>query len=141
MVNIALVLALVEKKTNDNLDLIEYVVDADECDQQPYEERDKATSPQSKVGEQSLQSPARTNQIGHVKGVRRTHASKSLVMAIPWSGKGKRPHTMWMFEYRKVSCLYMLIELSSPRKVKYRCKCCDVLHECIEMSACDIMID
>ena len=24
---------------------------------------------------------------------------------------------MWIFEYRKVSCLYILIELSSPRKV------------------------
>ena len=38
-----LVLTLVEK-TNDNLDMVEYVADADECDQQPYEERDKATS-------------------------------------------------------------------------------------------------
>ena len=37
-------------------------------------------------------------------------------MTIPWSGKGKRPHTMWIFEYRKVSFLYILIELSSPRK-------------------------
>ena len=45
MIVIALVLALVEKKTNDKLDLIEYVANADECDQQPYEERDKATSP------------------------------------------------------------------------------------------------
>ena len=83
----------------------------------------------------------RTNQIGHDKGVSRTHASKNLLMTIPWNGKGKRHHTMWIFEYRKVECLYMLIELSSPRKVKYRCKCCDVLHECIEMSACDIMDD
>ena len=39
--------------------MAEYVVDADECDQQPYEERDNATSPESKVGEQLLQSPAR----------------------------------------------------------------------------------
>ena len=37
----------------------EYVADADECDQQPYGERDKATSPESKVGEKLLQSPAR----------------------------------------------------------------------------------
>ena len=59
MVNIALVLALVEKKTNDNLDLIEYVAKADEWDQQPYEERDKETSPKSKVGEKNLQSPAK----------------------------------------------------------------------------------
>ena len=35
-----------------------YVVDADECDQQPYGERGKATSPESKVGEQIMQSPA-----------------------------------------------------------------------------------
>ena len=32
-------------KTNDEMDPDEYVADADECDQQPYEERDKATSP------------------------------------------------------------------------------------------------
>ena len=37
----------------------EYVVDVDECDQQPYRERDKATNPGSKVGERILQSPAR----------------------------------------------------------------------------------
>ena len=39
--------------------MAEYVADADECDQQPYEERDKATSPGSKVGEQILQSPVK----------------------------------------------------------------------------------
>ena len=37
--------------------MMEYVVDADECDQKPYEERDKAISLESKVGEQILQSP------------------------------------------------------------------------------------
>ena len=41
------------------MDMDEYVADADECDQQPYEERDKETSPESKVGEQILQSPAK----------------------------------------------------------------------------------
>ena len=41
------------------MDMVEYVADADECDQQPYEERDKATSPELKVGEQILQSPAK----------------------------------------------------------------------------------
>ena len=45
MIIIALVLALVEKKTNDNMDMAGYVADDDECDQQPYEERDKETSP------------------------------------------------------------------------------------------------
>ena len=44
---------------NDNMDMVEYVSDADECDQQPYEERDKETSPESKVGEQILQSPTK----------------------------------------------------------------------------------
>ena len=37
----------------------EYVVDADECDQQPYEERNKETSLESKFGEKILQSPAK----------------------------------------------------------------------------------
>ena len=39
--------------------MAEYVANADECDQKPYEERDKATSLKSKVGEQILQSPAK----------------------------------------------------------------------------------
>ena len=37
----------------------EYVDDVDECDQQPYGERDKATNLGSKVDEQILQSLAR----------------------------------------------------------------------------------
>ena len=37
----------------------EYFVDADECDRQPYEERDNATGLESKVGEQILQSPTK----------------------------------------------------------------------------------
>ena len=43
MIVIALVLALVEKPTTTCL--VEYVADADKCDQQPFGERDKATSP------------------------------------------------------------------------------------------------
>ena len=39
--------------------MVEYVVDADECDQQPYGERDRATSPKSKFDEQIMQSPAK----------------------------------------------------------------------------------
>ena len=38
-------------KTNENMSMAEYVDDADECDQQPYEERNKTTNPRSKVGE------------------------------------------------------------------------------------------
>ena len=60
------------------MDMAEYVADVDECDQKPFEERDKATSPESKVGEQILQSPVRTNQTGNVKGVSRTQEGKSL---------------------------------------------------------------
>ena len=41
------------------MDMDEYVVDANECDQQPYGERDKVTSPEAKVSEQILQSPAK----------------------------------------------------------------------------------
>ena len=39
------------------MDMDEYVADADKCDQKTYGERGKATSPESKVGEQILQSP------------------------------------------------------------------------------------
>ena len=41
------------------MDMVECVADANECDQQPYGERDKVTSPESKVGEQILQSPTK----------------------------------------------------------------------------------
>ena len=41
----------------------------------------------------------RTNQTGNVKGVSRTHEGKSLIMTISWSGKSKRSHTMWVFEF------------------------------------------
>ena len=62
----------------------------------------------------------RTNQIGNVKGVSRTHEDKSLIMTISWSGKSKRSHTMWVFEFyttfiekgvMPVLCCYVL---SSP---------------------------
>ena len=45
-------------KTNDNMNMAEYVDDVEEGDQQPYGERDKTTNPRSKVGERILQSPA-----------------------------------------------------------------------------------
>ena len=60
--------------------MVEYVTDANECDQQPYEERDKATSLESKVGEQILQSLTKDHQTGNVKGVSRTHEGKRLIM-------------------------------------------------------------
>ena len=41
------------------MDMDKCVADVDECDQQPYGERDNATSLESKVGEQILQSPAK----------------------------------------------------------------------------------
>ena len=41
------------------MDMAEYVANANKCDQQAYGERDKATSPKSKVGERILQYPAR----------------------------------------------------------------------------------
>ena len=41
----------------------------------------------------------RTNQTGNSKGVSRTHEGKSLSMTIAWSGKGKRSHIMWVFEF------------------------------------------
>ena len=62
------------------MDMAEYVADVDECDQKPYEERDKATSPESKVDEQILQSHAKDQPTSNVKGVSRTHEGKSLIM-------------------------------------------------------------
>ena len=41
------------------MSMVEYVADADECNQQPYGKRDKATNLGSKVGEQILQSLTR----------------------------------------------------------------------------------
>ena len=41
------------------MDMAECVANDDECDQKTYGERDKATSPESKVGEQILQSPTK----------------------------------------------------------------------------------
>ena len=61
---------------------------------------------------------------------------------------------MWMFEYRNVSRLYILIELSIPRKVitndldysnasymKWTWLGHAWYVECMEMNACDIMND
>ena len=65
----------------------------------------------------------RTNQTGNVKGVGRTHEGKSLIMTIAWSGKSKRSHTMWVFEFytafieKSVMAVLCCYELSSPRKV------------------------
>ena len=42
----------------------EYVTDAEECDQKPYEQSDKEISPESKFGEQILQSPAKDHPNG-----------------------------------------------------------------------------
>ena len=81
------------------MDIAECVADADECDQKPYGERDKATSPESKVGDKFYNLLQRTNQTGNVKGVSRTHEGKILIMTISWSGKSKRSHTMWVFEF------------------------------------------
>ena len=65
----------------------------------------------------------RTNQTGNVKVVSRTHEGSSVIMTIAWSGKSKRSHTMWVFEFYTAFiekgvmhelCCY---ELRSPRKV------------------------
>ena len=71
------------------MDLDEYVADADadEWDQQPYEERDKAKSPWQKLVSKFCKLLRRTNQSGHGKGVSKTHAGKSLLMtdSMDWS--------------------------------------------------------
>ena len=85
-------------KTNDNMGMVEYVADTDECDQQPYGERDTATIQDQKLVSDFCNLLQETNQTGNVKGVSRIHAGNGLIMKNAWSGKRKRFHTMWVFE-------------------------------------------
>ena len=64
-----------------------------------------------------------TNQTGNVKSVNRIHGGNGLIITIAWSGKSKRSHTMWVFEFytafiekcvMPALCCY---ELGSPTKV------------------------
>ena len=80
------------------MDMAEYVADADECDQQPYE-RDKATNQDQKLVRKFCNLLQRTSQTSNVKGASRTHEGKSLIMTIAWSGKSKRSRTMWVTEF------------------------------------------
>ena len=122
MVNIALVLALVEKPmttwTYLNMLLMLTNVTSNLM----------AKGIQQQVQNQKLVSKLcnllqRTNQIGNVKGVNRTHEGKSLIMTIARSGKRKRSHTMWVFEFHTAfieKCVMPILccyELSIPRKV------------------------
>ena len=79
MIIIVLMLALVDKPTMTwtQLNILLMLM---ECDQQPSGERDKATSPGQKLVSQFGNLQQRINQIGHVKGVSKTHAGKSLLM-------------------------------------------------------------
>ena len=60
----------------------EYVADADECDQQPYGERDKATIQDQKLVSDFCNLLQETNQTGKVKGVSRIHVGNGLAMII-----------------------------------------------------------
>ena len=122
MIIIALVLALVEKPTT-TWTWMNKLLMLTNVNRHPMEKGIR-----KQVNNQNLVSKfynllQRTNQIGHAKGVSRTHEGKSLIMTISQSGKGKRSHTMWIFEcytnfiqkyVMHVLCCY---ELSSPKKV------------------------
>ena len=97
MVNIALVLALVEKPTK-TWEWRNMLLMLTNVTSNPME---KGMTQQ--VQNQNLVSKLCnllqwTNQTSNVKGVSRTDEGKSLIMTIAWSGKSKRSHTMWVFK-------------------------------------------
>ena len=104
------------------MSMVEYVADANECDQQPYGERDKATIQDQKLVSDFCNLLQETNQTGNVKGVSRTHEGKGSIMKIAWSGKIKRSHTMWVFEIyttfiqKCIMPVYVVMSLVAQRK-------------------------
>ena len=64
------------------MSMAEYVVDVDECDQQPYGERAKATIQDQKLVRDFCNLLQETNKTGKFKGVSRIHAGNGLIMII-----------------------------------------------------------
>ena len=99
MIIIALVLALVEKPmtawTWMNMLLMSTNVTSN-----PMEKGIRQQVQRLKLVSKFYNLLQRTNPTGNVKGVSRTHEGKSLLMIIiAWSGKSKRSHTMWVFQF------------------------------------------
>ena len=93
MIVIALVLALVEKPTT-TWTWMNMLLMLTNVTNNPLEKGIRQPVHNKKLVSQFYNILQGTNQIGHAKGVSRTHEGNILIMTIPWSGKGKRPHTM-----------------------------------------------
>ena len=98
MIIIALVLALVEKKPTTTWTWLNMLLMLTNVTSNPMEKGIRKHVQNKKLVSKFCNLLQRTNQNGNVKGVSRTHEGKGLIMTIAWSGKGKRSHTMWIFE-------------------------------------------
>jgi hypothetical protein len=98
MIIIALMLALVEKPTT-TWTWLNMLLMLTNVTSNPMEKGIRKQVQNQKLLSKFCNLLQRTNQTGNVKGVSRTHEGKSLIMTIAWSGKSKRSHTMWVFEF------------------------------------------
>ena len=122
MVVIALMLALVEKPTT-TWTWLNMLLMLTNVTSNPMEKGIRQQVQNQKSVSKFCSLLQGANQASNVQGVSRTHEGKSLIMTISWSGKGKRSHTMWIFEcytifiqkyVMHVLCGY---DLSSQKKV------------------------
>ena len=98
MIIIALVLALVEKPTT-TWTWLNMLLMLTNVTSNPMEKGIRQQVHNQKLVIKFCNLLQRTNQTGNDKGVSRTHEGKSLIMTTTWSGKSKRSHTMWVFEF------------------------------------------
>ena len=98
MIIIVLVLALVEKQTT-TWTWLNMLLMLQNVTNNPMEKGIKQQVQDNKLVRKFCNLLQRANQTGNAKGVSKTHEVKSLIMTIAWSGKSKRSHTMWVFEF------------------------------------------
>ena len=98
MIIIALVSALVEKPMT-TWTWLNMLLMVTNVTSNPMEKGIKQQVQNQKLVSKLYKLLQRTSQTGNVKGVSRTHEGKSLIMTTTWSGKSKRSHTMWVFEF------------------------------------------
>ena len=98
MTIIALVLALVEKPTTP-WTWLNTLLMLTNVTRNPMEKGIRQQVQNQKLVSKFYNILQRTNQTGNVKGVSRTPEGNGVIMTIAWSGKSKRSHTMWVFEF------------------------------------------
>ena len=98
MITITLVLELVEKPTT-TWTWMNMLLMLTNVTRNPMEKGIRQQVQNQKLVSNFYKLLQRTNQTGNVKGVSRTHEGKSVIMTVAWSGKRKRSHTMWVFEF------------------------------------------